>query len=37
MVFIATEHSTAVDMVCDRTASYVEMERIGDILYSEAV
>lgn len=37
MVFIATEHSTAVDTACDRTAFYVAMERIGEILYSEAV
>lgn len=35
--FIATEYSTAAVMLCNRTGSYLEMEGIVEILYSEAV
>jgi hypothetical protein len=35
--FIATEHSTAVDLLWNRTESYPEMEGIIEILYSDAV
>lgn len=37
MVLWPYEHSTVVDMPCNRPGSYLEIEGIVEILYSEAV